>query len=79
MRFFELVYLERGIALAMFSILSGAVLLLLAVNHWRLVNFGALNYAETMRLVIPGSALVALGFQTLLSSFFVSILGMARR
>ena len=79
MRFFELVYLERGIALSMFSILAGASLLLLAVNHWRLAKFGALDYAETMRLVIPGATLVALGFQTLLSSFFVSILGMARR
>ncbi|MEE8148179.1 MAG: glycosyltransferase family 2 protein, partial [Longimicrobiales bacterium] len=79
MRFFELVYLERGIALSMFSILAGASLLLLAVNHWRLARFGALDYAETMRLVIPGATLVALGFQTLLSSFFVSILGMARR
>ncbi len=79
MRFFELVYLERGIALSMFSILAGASLLLLAVNHWRLARFGALDYAETMRLVIPGATLVALGVQTLLSSFFVSILGMARR
>ncbi len=79
MRFFELVYLERGIALSLFSILAGASLLLLAVNHWRLARFGALDYAETMRLVIPGATLVALGFQTLLSSFFVSILGMARR
>ena len=78
-RFFELVYLERGIALSMFSILAGGTLLLLAVNHWRLARFGALDYAETMRLVIPGATLVALGFQTLLSSFFVSILGMARR
>jgi hypothetical protein len=32
-----------------------------------------------MRLVIPGATLVALGFQTFLSSFFVSMLGMKRR
>jgi hypothetical protein len=28
--------------------------------------------------VIPGTTLTALGFQTILSSFFVSILGMKR-
>jgi hypothetical protein len=32
-----------------------------------------------MRWVIPGVTLAALGFQTILSSFFVSMLGMKRR
>jgi hypothetical protein len=32
-----------------------------------------------MRLVVPGITLTALGFQTILSSFFVSIMGMSRR
>jgi hypothetical protein len=32
-----------------------------------------------MRWVIPGATLTALGFQTVLSSFFVSVLGMKRR
>jgi hypothetical protein len=79
MRFFRIVNLERGIALSVVSLLAGGVLLLAAVNRWRLVGFGHLDYAQTMRLVIPGATLAALGFQTLLSSFFVSILGMARR
>jgi glycosyltransferase involved in cell wall biosynthesis len=79
MRFFRIVNLERGIVISVVSILAGIVLLLAAVNRWRLTGFGHLDYAQTMRLVIPGAALVALGFQTLLSSFFVSILGMARR
>jgi hypothetical protein len=38
-----------------------------------------LDYARTMRLVVPGATLVALGFQTVFSSFFVSILGMRRK
>ncbi len=79
MRFFRIVNLERGIGLSIVSLLAGSVLLLAAVNQWRLAGFGHLDYAQTMRLVIPGATLVALGFQTLLSSFFVSILGMARR
>jgi hypothetical protein len=32
-----------------------------------------------MRWVIPGVTLAALGFQTILSAFFVSILGLRRR
>jgi len=44
-----------------------------------LASFGTLDYAQTMRLVVPGVTLTALGFQTILSSFFVSILGMSRR
>jgi hypothetical protein len=49
------------------------------VNEWRLVSFGNLEYARTMRLVVPGVTLTALGFQTVLSSFFISILGMRRK
>lgn len=78
-RFFELVNLERGLVLGGGALLIGLVLLLAAVNQWRVKDFGDLNYAETMRWVIPGVTLAAFGFQTVLSSFFVSILGMRRK
>ena len=39
----------------------GLVLLLWAINIWRLADFGRLDYAQTMRWVIPGATLVALG------------------
>jgi hypothetical protein len=77
-RFFKLVNLERGLMLASASILIGLALLLAAVNQWRLAGFGNLDYARTMRFVVPGVTLTALGFQTVLSSFFVSMLGMLR-
>jgi hypothetical protein len=32
-----------------------------------------------MRVVVPGATLTALGFQTVLSSFFMSVLGLKRR
>jgi glycosyltransferase involved in cell wall biosynthesis len=78
-RFFELVTLERGLIAAAGALLIGLALLLAAVNQWRLVAFGNLDYAETMRLVVPGVTLTALGFQTILSSFFVSLLGLRRK
>lgn len=78
-RFFQVVNLERGLLLAFGALVVGVALLLAAVNAWRLAGFGNLDYAKTMRLVVPGATLTALGFQTVLSSFFVSMLGMRRR
>lgn len=77
--FFRIVNLERGLLISLGALLIGSVLLLLAVNHWRLAGFGHLDYARTMRLVVPGATLTALGFQALLAAFFVSILGMRRK
>lgn len=78
-RFFEIVNLERGLIVSTLALLIGLVLLSLALNEWRLVDFGRLDYARTMRLVVPGATITALGGQTMLSSFFVSILGMRRK
>ena len=56
-----------------------ATLTIAAINQWRLAHFGQLDYSHTMRWVIPGATLTAVGFQTILASFFVSILGMRRK
>jgi len=77
-RLFEVVTLERGLLLGLGTFAIGIVLLLVAVNDWRLARFGPLDYPHTMRLVIPGVTLTALGFQTILSGFFISILRMRR-
>jgi hypothetical protein len=78
-QFYRWMNLERGLIAALVMLVVGVTLLLIAVNHWRLAGFGRLDYAQTMRLVVPGATLTALGCQTMLSSFFVSILGMHRR
>ena len=78
-RFFKVIYLERGLAIGALAFLAGLILLGAAVFQWKSAHFGRLDYAVTMRRVIPGATLTALGFQTVLSSFFVSILGMKRR
>jgi hypothetical protein len=79
MRCFEYVTLETGLGAGLVALLAGGALLLAAVVKWQGVSFGYLDYPSTMRLVIPGVTLTALGFQTILSSFFISILGMGRR
>lgn len=78
-RFFKIVTLERGLLAGSVALLVGLGLLAAALNHWRLQGFGPLDYARTMRSVVPGMTLSALGFQTVLASFFVSILQMRRR
>jgi hypothetical protein len=60
-------------------LLSGIALLFGAIEQWRLADFGALDFSRTMRWVIPGATLTAVGFQTILGSFLISILGMGRR
>jgi glycosyltransferase involved in cell wall biosynthesis len=78
-KFFEIVNLEKGLILGSVVLAFGLAFLLAAVNQWRLADFGTLDYARTMRLVIPGATLAALGFQTVLSSFLVSLLSMRRK
>lgn len=73
------VTLNRVLVIAVLAMIIGSALLLLAVNEWRLASFGNLEYSATMRLVVPGVTLVALGFQTVLAAFFVSILEMSSR
>lgn len=70
--------LEYGLIAGGAGLIVGLFLLLTAVNQWRMVHYGFLNYAHTMRYAIPGSTLTALGFQTVISSFFLSLLELRR-
>jgi glycosyltransferase involved in cell wall biosynthesis len=78
-RLFARIDLEKGLAAGAVAMLAGLGLLGAAVNSWRASLFGDLDYEKTMRWVIPGVTLSTLGFQTILSSFFLSILGLKRR
>ena len=79
MGLFRLITLERGLVLGVVGFVAGSGLLGAAITEWWRANWGDLEYSRVMRLVIPGVTLVALGFQTILSSFFVSVLGLARK
>ena len=73
-RFHEIVTVERGLVASVVILAGGVALLIAAVNQWRVQDFGALDYTKTMRLVVPGVTLTALGFQNLLASFFIGIM-----
>jgi hypothetical protein len=78
-RFARILPLERALLLGLATILFGGVMLVAAVNEWRVRDFGRLNYADTMRVVVPGVTLVVLGYQGVLSCLFLSLLGLRRR
>ena len=78
-KFFKTFTLEKALIISAIMLLVGVFLLVKAVHEWVLIDFGYLNYPRTLRLVIPGVTLVALGFQTILSSFFVSLLGLRHK
>src|SRR5436190_12363089 len=78
-RFRRLVTLERGLLAGAAAAALGLWLLLRAVAEWRMRHFGSLDYAETMRLVVPGVTVSVLGFHTILGCFFLSLLDLRRR
>ncbi len=69
------IHLERGLLYGVLMVSGGMALLVAAVGQWQAVEFGSLDYAHTMRWVIPGVTLTALGFQTVLASFLVALMG----
>jgi len=77
-RFFKVFTLEKGLALGLAAALLGGILLTFAFVQWQQVSFGRLDYGETMRLVIPGVTLIALGIQAILGSFMISIMSIRR-
>lgn len=78
-RFFGFANLEKGLMGGALCILSGLALILSIVFEWQALNYGPLDYAHTMRCVIPGVTLITFGFQNIFSSFMVSIIGLRRK
>lgn len=78
-RLFRVITLETGIVVGVLLLSLGLTGSIYEVVHWSHRAFGPLAYASTLRLVIPSAVLLALGWQTILASFFLSILGLRRR
>jgi hypothetical protein len=78
-RVFRYVTLEAGLLAGLLLVLAGGGAWVLGLVYWRGRHFGPLDPAQTLRIVIPGVVCFTLGVQTILSSFFLSVLGMSRR
>ena len=79
-RVFRFVTLEVGLAAGALMLIGGIAGSVVALVIWEQTSFGALDAsALAMRIVIVSSSAIALGVQTVLSSFFFSILGLRQR
>jgi glycosyltransferase involved in cell wall biosynthesis len=78
-RLFEKVQLETGLVAGLLMVGFGLAASLWAVADWGAQSFGNLDPQQTLRLVVPAVLSLTLGFQTILSSFFLSVLGLGRR
>ena len=67
--------LEAGLLAGTALVLGGLVLSAIALLIWGGSGFDKLDYRDTLRIVIPASTMLMLGVQTILASFFLSILG----
>lgn len=76
---FRYITLEVGLVVGTLLLVAGVGLSIYAFSFWRVRSFGPLNPSEMLRTVVPAITLICLGFQTLFSSFFLSVLGLKRR
>jgi hypothetical protein len=78
-KLFKHITLEAGLIVGVLLIIAGLAGTASAIFGWQKTQFGPLVPADTLRTVIPSFVLLALGCQTVLSSFFMSVLGLKRR
>ena len=76
---FRIVTLERGIAVGVLLLLAGLGGSIYAVSFWDERSYGPLDPSKTLRIIIPSVTSLILGCQIVLSSFFLSVLGLRRR
>ena len=75
-RFFTL---EKGLLTGVVLTAIGLIGSIYSLSEWGSQSFGPLDPVRTLRVVIPSILSLILGFQIILSSFFLSVLGMRRR
>lgn len=78
-KLFRYINLELGLALGVAIMLSGLAGSAYALTDWGTHSFGPIESTKMLRTVIPAVLLLALGCQIILSSFFLSVLGLRRR
>ncbi len=78
-RLFKFFSLEVGLVCGVLLALAGVLGSGWAVWIWSTQSFGPLEPSQTLRIVIPSTLALTLGCQTILFSFFFSILGLQLR
>ena len=78
-RLFDWLTLEIGLLAGLCLVAGGVAALVMTFYLWGERSFGPLDPQQTLRWAIPGVTATALGCQIVLSSFFLSMLGLQRR
>ena len=78
-RMFRFITLESGLVLGGALMALGVAASVFALADWNAKSFGPLDPEKTLRLVVPAAVTFVLGIQTVLSSFFLSVLGLRIR
>jgi hypothetical protein len=78
-KLFRYITLEVGLIAGALLLLLGLAGSLYAYIFWGERSFGPLNPSQTLRFIIPSVVALTLGFQPVLSIFFLSVLGLRRR
>lgn len=76
---FRRITLERGIAIGSLVLLSGFAVVATVLWRWWRSSFGPLPLEQTIQPMLAGGFLIAIGVQTVLMSFFYSMLGLSLR
>jgi hypothetical protein len=71
--------LEAGLIVGALLIVAGLAGSVWAVKIWAALHFGKLEGDQVFRVIIPAATAVTLGVETVLCSFFLSVLGLRRR
>lgn len=74
MRLLEKFSLENGLIAGFLILLIGLSGTFYSLYLWDLTNYGHLDYPAILRIVIPSVVAIIIGLQTILSSFFLSVL-----
>jgi hypothetical protein len=78
-RLLKHVTLEAGLVAGAILTLFGLGFSFFAVTVWGQASFAGLNPSQTMRIIVPAVIALTIGVQTILSSFFLSVLGLKTR
>ena len=76
---FKVLNLERGLVIGVLLLVVGIALAIYGFINWGSSDFGALNARDAVRLAVPAATLSVLGVETIMGSFFLSVLGLSRR
>jgi hypothetical protein len=76
---FRAINLERGILAGGAVLIIGLAIIAVMIGLWACESFGPLDTTRTLRPLVAAVTLVTLGVQTVLMSFFYSMLGLCNR